>query len=109
MNLNEYQELSKRTINQNVSKTLNASNLAMGLAGEAGETVDYLKKVYHHGHEMNLVKLMGELGDVLWYVSSLATIHNIELEQVAEYNVSKLKQRYPDGFSSQKSVERIDT
>lgn len=108
MNFYEYQELSTRTLNTGINKILNASNLAMGLAGEAGETVDYLKKIYYHGHDLSKEKLRDELGDVLWYISSLAYIHDIDLIDVAECNVEKLKKRYPEGFSESDSIKRKD-
>jgi NTP pyrophosphatase (non-canonical NTP hydrolase) len=70
----------------------------MGLAGEAGETVDYLKKVLFHNKEFSKETLVGELGDVLWYVATLAGAVGLNLDDVATYNVLKLKARYPDGF-----------
>ena len=57
MNFKEYQEQSKRTMKPKTSDMLksciNLSNYCMGLAGEAGEVVDYMKKVLHHGHEFD--------------------------------------------------------
>jgi len=106
MNFNDYQHYSKRTMNIRVDKILNISNLSMGLAGETGEVVDYLKKVYFHGHEIDKEKMIDELGDVLWYISSLAFVHDIDLEDVAEYNIQKLEKRYPSGFSIEKSINR---
>jgi NTP pyrophosphatase (non-canonical NTP hydrolase) len=113
MNFNDYQHYSKRTMNMKseifsscVDRLLSISNLSMGLAGEAGETIDYLKKVYFHGHELDKEKLKLELGDVLWYVSNLALLHEISLNDVARSNIEKLEKRYPSGFSSEKSIER---
>jgi NTP pyrophosphatase (non-canonical NTP hydrolase) len=80
----------------------------MGLAGEAGEVVDYLKKVYFHGHEIDKEKLKLELGDVLWYVSNLALLHEISLNDVGRSNIQKLEKRYPEGFSVEKSINRLE-
>jgi NTP pyrophosphatase (non-canonical NTP hydrolase) len=79
---------------------------AMGLAGEAGEVVDYLKKVLGHGHPLDQDKVVKELGDVLWYVAEICSVLQLDMEEVAEANVKKLKKRYPDGFSKERSVNR---
>lgn len=107
MNMAEYQELAERTaFRPDQSGRDRLTNFAMGLAGEAGETCDYLKKVIFHGHPMNEMVLKEELGDVLWYVATIATTAGIKLEDVARENVKKLEKRYPDGFSQQKSFNR---
>ena len=48
------------------------SNAVLGLAGEAGEVADLLKKYKHHGHDFNKEKFCKELGDLLFYVSLAA-------------------------------------
>ena len=106
MNFNDYQHYSKRTMNIRVDTILNISNFSMGLAGEAGDVVDYLKKVYFHGHEIDKEKLKLELGDVLWYISNLALLHEINLNDVARSNIEKLEKRYPSGFNQKQSIER---
>lgn len=108
MNFNEYQTLAARTLKKEESIEINIVNLAMGIAGESGETVDYLKKVLFHGHEFEVEKFASELGDILWYVTSLCTILNINLEEIADYNVQKLIKRYPDGFKTEDSINRSD-
>ncbi|WP_328211821.1 nucleoside triphosphate pyrophosphohydrolase family protein [Cytobacillus firmus] len=111
MTLNQFQELSKRT--QPVAKTTddfkkNLSNYAMGLAGEAGEVIDALKKTIYHGHELDRMEVMKELGDVLHYISGLATMLDIELENVARANIVKLQKRYPNGFNKEDSINRTE-
>lgn len=80
----------------------------LGLAGEVGEAVDYLKKVEGHGHFYDEAKLMAELGDILWYVASIATYYKLDLDEVAVNNIDKLRRRYPEGFSEEASRERKD-
>jgi len=101
MNFNEYQKLAKRT-----AKDLNLTEFALGLGGEAGECQEIVKKVVFHGHELDHEKLVKELGDVLWYLALLAETIGVELEEVAKVNIDKLKERYPDGFESEKSINR---
>jgi len=78
----------------------------MGLAGETGEVVDYLKKCVFHGHDLDKEKLTKELGDVLWYLARIADDCSISLEQIMIENIEKLKRRYPEGFSVERSVNR---
>jgi NTP pyrophosphatase (non-canonical NTP hydrolase) len=79
---------------------------AMGLAGEVGECVDVLKKYIFHDHSLDKGKLALELGDVLWYLTALCNALEIPLKEVIDKNVEKLRKRYPDGFSSEKSRNR---
>jgi len=78
----------------------------MGLAGETGELVDMLKKWIGHGHELNLTEVEKELGDILWYISEIATTLDLRLDQVAAKNMDKLVARYPEGFSEERSRNR---
>lgn len=79
----------------------------LGVAGEAGEVADLIKKHVGHGHPLDVSKLKYELGDVLWYVAALADICGLTLDDVAAANIEKLRARYPDGFSSERSIHRV--
>lgn len=106
MKFNEYQELAGRTANKDIKHKGSLANYGMGLAGETGEVVDILKKAVFHGHETDVAKLKDELGDVLWYLANLATELDLNLEDIADQNIEKLRKRYPDGFSQEKSINR---
>lgn len=80
----------------------------LGLAGEAGEVDDLLKKGIGHGHGIDNAKLTKELGDVMWYVANIATARGIKLSDVATANVAKLKARYPSGFTVEASKAKAD-
>lgn len=67
--------------------------MALGLAGEAGEVANKVKKIMRDGTEPDIKDLKSELGDVLWYVSGLATVLGISLGDVAATNLAKLKDR----------------
>ena len=108
MDFNQYQELASRTLNKDKGLELTLINMSMGLVGESGETVDYMKKVLFHGHEFNIEKLASELGDVLWYVAGMCSVLDVSLEEVAQYNIEKLIKRYPEGFTEQDSVNRVE-
>jgi NTP pyrophosphatase (non-canonical NTP hydrolase) len=70
----------------------------LGLAGEAGEVANIVKKIQRdHGGVINdeiRTKLKDELGDVLWYISACADELGITLDDIAAYNVDKLAKRH---------------
>lgn len=108
MDMNDYQVKAIRTAGTYDSDFKELAVLALGVAGEAGEVADYIKKVVGHGHALDKDKLTKELGDVLWYVAVLSSVVGVNLETVARVNIDKLKARYPDGFSSDRSINRKD-
>lgn len=67
---------------------------ALGLAGEAGEVAERVKKgIRDNGGLFDQDALKKELGDVLWYVANLAADLEINLSEVAEANLQKLSDR----------------
>ena len=111
MNANEYQRLAGRTLIDSPDAVYTDDEImlvwnAMGLAGEAGEVVDTLKKAVFHRHPLNTDEVVKELGDVLWYVAALCSKLGVPLETVMERNIDKLKKRYPDGWDNQRSLNR---
>ena len=116
MRFNEYQQLSKRTMPKpfllnslmDIYDDSAKSNYAMGLSGESGEVTDLIKKELYHGHSAEPMAIKKELGDVLHYLSGLATMYGLSLEEIAAANIEKLKKRYPDGFSQEASINRED-
>lgn len=106
MEINEYQQLAMRTLNKELDKKDVLINGVMGLCGESGEAIDIVKKWLAHGHELDREHLIKELGDIAWYLAETATALDISLEEVLSMNIEKLKKRYPDGFESEKSINR---
>ena len=99
MTLQDYQTEIKRF--QNNKSTL--ATIALGVAGEAGEVADLVKKIVDHGiteykGKDALEALADELGDVLWYVARLTNYLELNLGTLARNNITKLDQRYPSGF-----------
>ena len=106
MEINEYQLLAMRTLNKELDKKEVLTNSVMGLCGESGEACDLVKKHLFHGHELDRDALIKELGDVAWYLAEAATAIEIDLSEVFERNIEKLKKRYPEGFSEERSINR---
>lgn len=81
---------------------------ALGLGNEAGEVQGVVKK-YLRGDrkwEDTREKIKGELGDVLWYLSAVATAWNIDLDSIAEQNLDKLFSRMNRGVLKGDGGER---
>ena len=106
MNVNDYQKLAMRTLNPEIDKKELILNAAMGLCGESGEVIDLVKKHLFQGHDFDDEKLIKELGDVAWYLAEAATALNVNLSEILEKNIKKLENRFPDGFNSNRSINR---
>jgi NTP pyrophosphatase (non-canonical NTP hydrolase) len=103
MKANEYQDKALETaIYPNQGS--NFAYPALGLAGEAGEVADKLKKVIRDngGILTDAVRdaVAGELGDVLWYVSVLASEIDYSLDEIMAKNLAKLNSRKERGVIS---------
>ena len=82
-----------------------------GLTGEAGEVADVWKKIKFMGLEYNeesRQKMIKELGDVCWYLFSIATALEVPVEQIIDGNIEKLKARHPHGYSAQYMKNKQD-
>lgn len=108
MTINEYQTLAMTTLNPELNKKDVLINGVMGLCGESGEAIDIVKKWLAQGHELDREKLAKELGDIAWYLAETATALELNLEDVLEANIEKLRKRYPEGFDTKRSIHRDD-
>jgi len=108
MDLSEYQRLSRRTAEYPREAWLVYP--ALGLAGEAGEVAEHVKKaIRDDGGEVSEERrtaMAKELGDVLWYVSQLASELGLELDEIAQINLDKLLSRQRRGVLSGSGDER---
>jgi len=110
----DYQKLASRTLVSGPDFELTDQEFmalwgAIGLAGEAGEVADSLKKGILHRHGVDVQKLKKELGDVCWYLASICTVYDLSLSDVMQTNVEKLLSRYPNGYNPEDSIKRVDT
>lgn len=100
MTLNEYQEHALETAVY--PEKYKVVYPALGLAGEAGETADKIKKVLRgdDGGVLTDEKRQAvamEIGDVLWYCATLANDLGYDLDTIAQMNYAKLKSRQERG------------
>jgi NTP pyrophosphatase (non-canonical NTP hydrolase) len=74
---------------------------ALGLAGEAGEVANKVKKLVRDGPDNRpddwREQIASEIGDVLWYCAALATDLNLTLGMIASQNEMKLSKRKEQG------------
>lgn len=116
MDANKYQAKAARTLIEAPDFEIPDSEImlvwnAIGLAGEAGEVAELVKKAVFHRHGIDGAfreKMVKELGDVMWYAAAMCTKLDMDLGVIMEVNIRKLEERYPDGFSSQDSKRRVD-
>jgi NTP pyrophosphatase (non-canonical NTP hydrolase) len=78
----------------------------LGLATEAGEFLDVIKKYIYYGKAIDRVNLVGEIGDVLWYCAIALDELGVSFEQCMQANYRKLKARYPNKFNNEDAIER---
>lgn len=97
----EYQDEAAMTISRADGRVMTdedrLANFGLGLAGEAGEVADIIKKHLYHGKPMDMPALKKELGDVLWYWSAIATVLGLFTEDIAATNIRKLRARHNGG------------
>ena len=95
MTLDEYQ---KKALSTNINQGTHLFfDRMFGLVGEAGEMADKVKKWIRDDkadwQKLDKDKMASELGDVLWYVATLAETLGFTLEEVGKMNLAKLQDR----------------
>ena len=109
MTINEYQYAALRTAQTDkFSASDLLLNAALGLCGESGEVADLVKKHRFQGHDLDFEHIAKELGDIAWYLAVGAYAIGLDLETIFRMNIEKLKARYPDGFSTDRSLHRAE-
>jgi NTP pyrophosphatase (non-canonical NTP hydrolase) len=98
VNLREYQAQAERTLNSGLPFREQLSMATLGLGGEAGEVQELVKKALFHGTDLDRARVAEELGDVLWYLSALASTLGLSLDELAQRNLDKLRARHPHGW-----------
>jgi NTP pyrophosphatase (non-canonical NTP hydrolase) len=96
-----YQQAAERTIYPDLSAKERLDLGGLGLAGEAGEVVDLIKKYLYNrnGKPLDIEKLKDELGDVCWYMAILLNTLGLSFEDCMHANMKKLVERHPNGFT----------
>lgn len=119
MNGNEYQRLAMRTCAipydrdalaeaiPDIHKRSMLIHAVTLLPSEAEEVAAIVQKVYQ-GHPFDVEHFKKELGDVLWGVAEACNAMDIDMDDVMQTNIDKLRKRFPEGFSAEKSLNRAE-
>lgn len=103
MEFKKYQKDAKETIqNYELDDKINNVIPFLGIIGEAGSVITELKKRFRDGDSYTNFnnKIKEELGDVLWYISAIATQNNLCLEDIAIENLKKTRDRFSEDDKS---------
>lgn len=118
MTPNEFQQRCLRTevtpdfIAEGFSSTLSNKQLArvihamIGMETEVGEFQDQIKKHLIYRKPLDVVNLMEEALDVMWYVSLALDACGYTMEDGMERLLQKLLKRYPDKFTEEAALKR---
>lgn len=93
--ISEFQDHVNGFKNSKLTKNEALANWALGIGGESGEVVDCIKKSLFHGKGFeNLDPVKKELGDLLWYVFALSSELDLDIEDILQTNIDKLRSRH---------------
>ena len=109
MNIDDYQAEAAETIQFEQNKETALPIVMLGLSGEVGSLSTEYKKKLRDGenHVLFKDKLVEELGDIIWYLTAIATIENIPLSQILKSNLRKTRDRWV-GFQGGKQLELLE-
>ena len=99
---------------EEIIKTMTGDHAALmhhtfGIAGEAGELLDAIKKHIIYNKPLDLVNVIEELGDIEFYMEGLRQELGISRQETINYNAAKLAKRYPNyEYSNTRAQERAD-
>lgn len=81
---------------------------AIGIAGESGELLDAVRKLFFEGQPLDRENVIEELGDLCFYLEAAMQVMNAFRYEVEQENQSKLSKRYEGGYSDQQAITRAD-
>ena len=110
MEYKKYQDESKRTcpeLDDKLRENLaNEMHMVLGISTEAGELLDAYKKHFAYGKNLDVINVGEEIADIMWYISNLCRMLNIDFEEMLNRNIDKLKARYPEKFDKDMALNR---
>jgi NTP pyrophosphatase (non-canonical NTP hydrolase) len=79
-------------------------HMACGVAGEAGELLDAIKKHVVYGKPIDIANVIEELGDLEFFMEGVRQLVRVKREETMAANVTKLAARYEDAVYSDKAA-----
>lgn len=108
MNAESYEEMVARLFASRSHGVDGLVHAAMGIAGEAGELLDAVKKTWVYGKPLDLDNVIEELGDLEFYLQAMRQLLDVTRGEVLAENRRKLYARYPSGYSHADAIARRD-
>jgi NTP pyrophosphatase (non-canonical NTP hydrolase) len=112
MNIKEYAEKAVHTMKMDptdYSKLKDRTvHSVFGLVTEVGELCDIVKRTLYYGTPFNKSHFKEEMGDLMWYWINACVSEGLDPEEIMQENIDKLKQRYPEKFSEENAIKRMD-
>lgn len=110
MNIETYKTESARTFADSKEPlgrdTVDILHCAIGASTEAGELLDAFKKHIYYKKPLDVVNVGEEIGDIMFYLSNLARLLELDIEKILQNNIDKLRKRYPDKFTTENALNR---
>jgi NTP pyrophosphatase (non-canonical NTP hydrolase) len=105
----EYTVKSGQAIMEELTtKQAHLIHMVMGIAGEAGELLDAVKKSTIYQRPIDMENIVEELGDLEYYMKGLRRSLGITRQETLKHNIDKLYTRYAQGYSNSAAQARID-
>lgn len=101
-------ECASRRVRRPQVDPYNRHAVLLSINAAAAQVSEYIKKSAFFGHEIDLVEIAHRLSVVWWHIPHLVRIFRVPLDAILEGNIVKLKRRYPDGFSQERSLNRAE-
>lgn len=99
----------EQILNEMTSEQAELLHMAVGVAGEAGELLDAVKKFAIYQKSIDAENIMEELGDLEFYLERIRQMMNFSRESTLEYNIEKLGKRYKGHqYSNEQAQSRAD-
>ena len=115
MTENDYEEfvLSRAKPGKDILKEMDHNqahllHMAVGVAGEAGELLDAIKKMAIYQKPLDCDHIMEELGDLEYYMAGIRAALDFNRAECIQKNVEKLTKRYPEGYRNSDAIARAD-
>jgi NTP pyrophosphatase (non-canonical NTP hydrolase) len=108
VNVAEYAMFVSRMFAKRNVETEGRLHAAVGIAGEAGELLDAVKKEWVYGKPLDVENVIEELGDLEFYMQAMRQMIGVSRNEVLAANMEKLRKRYPQGYTDANAIARLD-
>lgn len=113
MDNKKYTEQSAKTLSSSKdlnigidNNTIDLLHCAIGAVTESGELLDSFKKHIYYKKDLDIINIVEEIGDIQFYLFNLCRLLNLDMEDIYETNIKKLRARYGEKFSTEKANDR---